>query len=160
MAIAAAQRAAGPTLFVDCTADAEGHQRCTVVEIDTDPVPAYGLTVQVLAGPFVVEPGLACDAIRAALARDGTRHTQMRQAVVIARGLPLPPFAAFSCVPVEQKGLCLLQRQIEGKILRIDLCRVGVCASLQRPMVDPNVGIARGGLGEPQAGAANALLLP
>src|ERR1700730_5005174 len=87
MTVAAAQRAAGPTLLALSAADTKGHQRRAVIQIDADPVPTHGLAVQVLAGPFVIEPSLAGYAIRAALTRDGARHTQMRQAVVIARGL-------------------------------------------------------------------------
>src|SRR5260370_14858016 len=107
MTIAATQRAASPTLLSSSTADAERHQRGAVVEIDTDPVPAHGLIVQVLAGPFVIEPSLACGAIRAALTSDGTRHTQMRQAVVVARGLGRWALAADAGVSVEEDGLCL-----------------------------------------------------
>src|SRR5258708_17861749 len=94
MTIAAAQRTAGPTLLAFSAADAESHQRSAVIEIDADPVPTDGLTVQVFAGPFVIEPSLACDTIRAALTRDGARHAEMRQAVVVARGLGRGALAA------------------------------------------------------------------
>src|SRR6266404_60126 len=160
MAIAAAQCAACPTLLILCAADAEGHQRRAVIQIDADPVPTHGLTVEVLTGPFVIEPSLARDVIRANLARDGTRHAQVRQAVVIARGRGRGTFAASTLVSVENNGLCPQQPQIESKIFRIDLCRVGGCAALERPMIDPNVGITGGGLGESQPSTADTLVLP
>src|SRR5882757_4652810 len=86
LTVAAAQGSSGPTLLALRTADTEGHQRRAVVQTDADPVPAHRLAVQVLARPFVVEPSLAGNAVRAALARDGACYAQVRHAVVIARG--------------------------------------------------------------------------
>src|SRR5260370_7555871 len=84
MTVDAGKRTAGPMLFAPSTTDAEVHQRRAVIQIDADPVPTHGLTVQVLAGPFVIEPGLADHLVHAALTRDGPVPPQLRQPALLA----------------------------------------------------------------------------
>src|SRR3979411_1782262 len=105
MAVAAAQRAARPALLALRAAHTEGHQRRAVIQIDAYPVPSHGLRVQVLAGPFVIEPSLAAYVIRGVPTSDGAGHVQMRQAVVIARRLWRGALAADAGIAVEQNGL-------------------------------------------------------
>src|SRR5450631_2898614 len=111
--VAAAKRAAGPTRLPLRAANAERHQRAAIVQIDANPVPTNGLTIQVLARPFVIEPSLAGDLVRAALTRNGACDSHMRQAVVVTRSLRRGALAADAGVAVEQNGLSLQERQIQ-----------------------------------------------
>src|SRR5271163_109083 len=87
VAIGSTIGAPGPALGATESAHAKCHQRGAIRKIDARPIPTLSFAVQVFARPFMIEPGFTRHLVGGAGADDGTADAQMRNAVVITRGV-------------------------------------------------------------------------
>src|ERR1700687_3441463 len=138
----------------------ERHDGAAVIQVESDPIPAIRLAIEVLTGPLVIEPGLAADDIAPRRARNAAAHAQVRLAVVIAGRLWRRTLLAVARDTVEERWLCNLEAQIQGEILRRDMSLVPRTAALELPVIDPDAGVPESRVRESQAGASDALILP
>ena len=142
----------------------EGCQGAAVVEIDADPVPAACLRVQQLFAPFMIEPGPALHRPALALQFNAAARVQLGLAVVVAGLAELRALARKAAIALQQHRLGGVKAQGQAQAAGRQAGVVG--AGLHRsfapkmPAAQPQVGVVRGGLGQPKAFAGDGLVVP
>src|SRR4029453_6675901 len=96
------------------------HERTAVTEVEPDPVPARCLGRQILARPFVIEPRRTLYALPLPAPVYGSRHREMRTAVVVARLCRDWAFATEARFALEQDRLRWRELEIERQLARVD----------------------------------------
>jgi len=150
---------ARPDIFAALPADAKRHERPAVGQVDTDPVPARGIRCQILAGPFVIEPGVSLHVHLLRLDRNAAARSKMWLAVVVAGLLRAGSLAAEAALAFREQRLRRLELQIETEIARSDPRNVAILCELQRPVLDPDMRVAFVGAGETQPRARRTLVV-
>src|ERR1700686_4323692 len=154
-----AQCAASPIRLPLVATNPERHDRAAVIQIESNPIPAVRLGIEVLAGPLVIKPCLAADDIVPRRARNAAAHAQVRLAVVVAGRLWRRTLLAVAGDTIEEHRLRGLEAQIQGEILSRDMRLVRRSAALELPVIDPDAGVADARVRESQAGASDALIV-
>src|SRR6185369_10984618 len=158
--------AAAPERAAVGAAHAKRHQRAAVVEGHADPVPADRARVHVGVAAFVIEPGPAGDRGRSAFDRERAANVELRLAVVAAELLAPRALARDAVLALQQKRLRRRELEVEGEAgavargTRRIATGARAAAAQQAPVAQGERGVGDRRLGDAEAAAGDALVVP
>ena len=141
-------------------ADAKGHQRAAALEVDAAPVPAGGFGGEVLARPFVVEPGAAGDLFCCPCRARSFRSP--RAADGCSSSSPRPGAGPCGCSrrrPRASASACAVRARSSANSRAGTVAAIGIAVEREAPVVDPGVGGVLGRASEAERFAPGALVV-
>src|SRR5215831_6104302 len=131
-----------PVLTAALAADTKCHERCAIVQVDTDPVPAGSGFAEVVVGPFVIQPRQPGYRTSTRASENMTTHGKVRKTIVTARLARQRTLTAEALLSLQQHCLSRFEFESEVKCAGSNTRAVLRSFEQQGPVVDMHVGSA------------------